>query len=217
MLSRQLLTAAVLLVLPAAAAAQTFGVAVRGGTLGFGGEAAAQFGEHIAVRGGLGTFPFEYKGEVTEVTYTIKPPSRMTNIGVDLYPGWLDFRVGGGLLFIGSETLFDAQYQGSITVDGQTYTSDEITSVEGALDHGGAAPYAIIGLGRHAGPRLGIFADFGAAFLKEQSVTMTATGPGSNDPQFRQRLENERADLEQEVRDVVKVLPIISLGIRWGF
>lgn len=218
MLCRHLITAAFALAVPAVASAQSFGVAARAGTLGFGGEAAYQISDNFAVRAGVGTYPFSITGELTDARYEITPPSSLLNAGVDFYPGWLDFRIGAGMLMIGDETQFDAQYTGgTVVIDGQEYTDEEAGTVRGELDHGAAAPYANIGLGRHTGGGIGIFADFGAAFLGEQNVTLTATGPAAQNAEFQDRLDAEREDIETEVRKYVKVLPIISVGIRFGF
>jgi hypothetical protein len=218
MLKRTLIGALLAAVLvPSAASAQSFGVAARGGSTGLGGEAAVQITDEFAVRGGVGFFPFTYSSEFTDVRYTVAPPSRIMNAGLDFYPGLFGLRIGGGFLAISDETTLAAEYTGEFEVDGQTYTSDEIQTLDGFLAHGPSAPYVNVGYGRHASRGLGVFADFGAAFLSQQNVRLVATGPMADDPDFQERLERERVAIETDIRRYLTVLPVVSLGLRYGF
>jgi hypothetical protein len=218
MLHRSLAAAALAAaLLPSVVSAQSFGVATRGGSMGFGGEAAVQLSPEIALRGGIGFYPFSYTSEPTAVRYRMSPPSRVMNIGLDFYPGLGALRAGGGMLAISSETALLAQYQDEIQIDGQTYTSDQITSVDGLLAHGPTAPYLNVGMGRHTGIGLGFFGDFGAAFLSQQNVRLVAHGPYADEPEFQEGLDRERQALETDIRRYLKVLPIMSFGIRYGF
>jgi hypothetical protein len=207
-----------LIALPMSASAQTIGVgiAARAGSLGFGGEVAVGVSRYLGVRAGIGVMPLSYTGDVEDVNYRVESTSPMKNIGVDFYPGFFDLRLGGGLLFISNPTTFDARYSGTIDINGQTYTDAEVGALRGELDHGSAAPYAIIGLGRQTNKGIGIFLDVGAAFLEEQRMSYTSTGALSSDPTFQANLAAEASEIEDEVNKYVKVFPILSAGIRFG-
>jgi hypothetical protein len=164
----------------------------------------------------LKNVPLSYTGDVEDVNYRVESTSPMKNIGVDFYPGFFDLRLGGGLLFISNPTTFDARYSGTIDINGQTYTDAEVGALRGELDHGSAAPYAIIGLGRQTNKGIGIFLDVGAAFLEEQRMSYTSTGALSSDPTFQANLAAEASEIEDEVNKYVKVFPILSAGIRFG-
>ena len=141
----------------------------------------------------------------------------LTNIGVDFYPCFFDLRLGGGMMFINNPTTFAARYEGTIDINGQTYTDAEVGALTGELDHGDSAPYVIIGLGRQTNRGLGIFLDLGAAFLDEQRMTYRSTGTLSGDPTFEAELAAEAQEIEDKVNKYVKVYPILSAGIRFGF
>lgn len=215
---RRIVMVCALLALPVSASGQKIGVGVaaRAGSLGFGGEVAVGVTRYVGVRAGLGAMPLSYTGEVEDVNYHVESTSPMKNIGIDFYPGFFDLRLGGGLLFITNPTTFDARYSGTIDINGTTYTDAEVGALRGELDHGSAAPYAIIGLGRQTNKGLGIFLDLGAAFLEEQRMTYTTTGQLSGDPTFEANLAAEAAQIEDEVNRYVKVYPILSAGIRFG-
>lgn len=219
MMRRILLAAAAAIVLPMTVSAQSIGVGVaaRAGSLGFGGEVAVNVTRYIGVRAGVGAMPLSYTGEMEDVRYHVDSTSPMTNIGVDFYPGLFDVRLGGGLLFITNPTTFDAQYSGTVTINGQTYTDSEVGALTGELDHGKAAPYAILGLGRQTNKGIGIFLDVGAAFLEEQRFTYSTTGELSDDPTFQAELAAEAQKIEDDVNKYIKVYPILSVGIKFGF
>lgn len=209
---------AVAMLLPTAVSAQSIGVGVaaRAGSLGFGGEVAVTLTRFFGVRGGIGVMPLSYTGDVEEVRYHVESTSPLSNIGVDFYPGFFDVRLGGGMMFIPNPTTFDAQYSGTITINGTQYTDAEVGALRGDLDHGSSAPYVVLGLGRQTNKGLGIFLDLGAAFLEEQRMTYTTTGTLSGDPDFEAALAAEARAIEDEVNRYVKVYPILSAGIRYG-
>lgn len=216
---RKILIAAALFVLPMSVSAQSIGVgiAARAGSLGLGGEAAVNVTRFLGVRAGIGAMPLSYKGDVEEINYHIQSTSPMKNIGVDFYPGFFDVRLGGGLLFISKPTTFNARYSGTVMINGTEYSNEEVGDLVGRVDHGGAAPYAIIGLGRQTNKGLGIFFDLGAAFLEEQRFHYTVTGVLQDDPAFQQELAEEAQRVEDDVNKYVKVYPILSAGIKFGF
>lgn len=200
---------------PIAAAAQSIGVAARAGTLGLGGEASVQVAPGLALRGGIGFFPMTVDHSFESIDYSISPTSPLKNIGVDFNLP-VGLRFGAGLLFLSKETTIVGRLNDTFEINGTTYDGADAGELTGALDHGGTAPYALIGFGRAAGRGFGLFLDVGAAFLKEPSFALRASGPLAQHPQFQQDLEAERQEVESQLRDYHRVLPILSLGVRIG-
>ncbi len=66
--------------------------------------------------------------------------------------------------------------------------------------------------------RLGLSLDFGVLWQGEPTVTMTSDGALAliNDPGFMQDLEDERLELEDELKDL-KAYPVISIGFTFNF
>ncbi len=203
------------LVLPVAARAQRVGLAGRAGVFGVGGEASVDVNRFLGVRGGIGSIPVQPSGNVDQVNYTIKPPSTLQNIGVDLYPLGGAWRLSGGLLFKHDINL-EATASGSYEFNNQTYQASDIGTVTGLIAWKSTAPYATMGWsGRGRG--FGLFFDFGAAFLGEPKVLLDAKGgPLSNDPTFRQNLVAAQDSAQHDAGKYMKYLPIVSLGIRIG-
>jgi hypothetical protein len=218
MMRKMLAVAAVTGLLPAAAVAQGFGVGVgaRAGTLGIGAEAAFAPTGSFALRGGIGILPVEFSRTYSDVDYTSEPTSPIANIGVDFYPGGGSLRLGAGMLFLSEPTTLGGEYTGSVNIGGQTYQGSQVGTLSGELDHGSTAPYAIVGWGRHTGSGIGLFLDLGAAFMSDPTLELTATGPIANDATFQANLEREEDEAEEAAQDYLKILPIVSIGVRIG-
>jgi hypothetical protein len=209
-------TVSLALALPAGTSAQTIGIGVRAGTLGLGGEVSVRLLDNLAVRGGIGAIPLEHSNTFSDIDYTIKPTSPLANLGVDFHPGAGGFRIGGGLLFIPNNTTLDGEYSGTVRIGNNTYSDAEVGALRGELDHGAMAPYVNAGFGRTVAPGVGFFVDLGAAFLAEPGLTLTASGQASEREEFQQDLERERQRAEEDARKYLRVLPIISIGVRFG-
>src|SRR5688572_17046328 len=83
--------------LPAIASAQ-ISVGARAGTLGLGGEVSFGATRMVAIRGGIGAIPYDYKNSFEGVDYTVMAPERIWSIGVDVYPFGGGLRLSAGLL-----------------------------------------------------------------------------------------------------------------------
>jgi len=195
-----------------AAHAQSFAVGARGGTMGLGAEAIVGITERLAVRAGVGAVPFTPTGTISDIRYEIEPPSPLASAGVDLYL-LSNLRLFGGVLFGAERTEFTGKLAESVTIGNQTYTPDQVGSLHGALLTRSAAPYAGLGLGSYQGSGVGVTLDLGVAFLGENDLELSADGPISGEAAFRQELERERLDVQDDLRRYSRFLPVLNLGI----
>lgn len=203
------------LLLPSPAAAQSVGLAARGGSLGLGGEVNLDLNRWIGVRGGVGAIPVKPSGDIGDVKYDITPPSSLKNAGVDVYPLGGHFRVSGGLLFR-HDVALDGEAAGSFEFNGVTYTVPQAGSVHGDLTWSSTSPYASFGFASR-GKGLGLSLDFGAVFMGEPTLQLTARGGSMvNDPTFQSNLRAEQQKAQDDAGKYLRVLPIVSLGLRYG-
>ncbi|GMV04003.1 MAG: hypothetical protein AMXMBFR53_02840 [Gemmatimonadota bacterium] len=219
------LSAAALLALPAAAAAQGFAVAGRAGTLGLGAEGAVGLTDSFVLRGGIGLIPLEVDatsfwdvGDDVEATLTL--PKTWFNVGADLYLG-SGFRIGGGMLFKPDDPEVAGSLTGSASIDigGKTYTATEVASVTGTLDAKDQAPYVLLGFGKHTRSGIGLFLDLGVAFMGDPEIALTATGNSTviNSAEFQSRLRTEEQSLNDDLPTwAKKYWPIINIGVKFG-
>jgi len=207
-----MLVAAVLL--PSAGRAQSFGLAGRAGSLGVGGEVNLDLNRFIGVRGGVGSIPMQPTGTFSDVEYTVKPPSSLQNVGVDLYPLGGHFRLSGGFLFkhdIALEGVSHASYE----INGVSYSAAEAGTLTASFTYSSTAPYATLGFsGRGRG--FGLSFDVGAASLGQPTVALAASGSMRDNAIFQQNLRQDQADMQDKANKYMKILPIVSLGIRFG-
>ncbi len=215
---KRLFTAALFaaaLLWPGLAAAQTVGVAVRGGTLGVGGDLSVELNRFLGLRGGLGTFPVQPEGDIEEVNYKIKPPSSMLSAGVDLYPLGGNFRLSGGLLFK-HDVRLDATANTNFTFNDVEYTPQQAGTVRGDITWSSTSPFASFGwAGRGKG--FGLTFDLGAVFMGEPDILLSAHGGSlSSDAAFLRNLRAAQDSAQTNAGKYLKVLPIVQLGIRIG-
>ncbi len=207
-----------LLAIPQSLVGQGFAIGARAGTLGFGAEAALGLSDHFVVRGGLGSFIFDFTGDYGEVEYTVTPPSMTGTLGIDLYPGGGSFRLMAGIMFRDGDFEMES---GNITEHGPIEIGDgeygEPGTLHGALATKSAAPFLGIGFGRHTDGGFGFFVDLGVAFVGEADVTLEAQGPIASVPGFQEDLEREAQFIEDEAAPYLKYWPILSLGVKIPF
>lgn len=204
-----------ILAIPQSLPAQGVGFGARAGTLGFGAEAALGLSDHIVVRGGLGSFFFEFDGEYDGVDYTVSPPSMTGTLGVDLYPTSGSFRLMAGIMFRDGDFELesgDLSQAGSIEIGDTQY--DEAGTLTGAFATKSTAPFVGLGFGHHSRGGFGVFLDLGVAFVGEADVTMQAHGAIASVPGFQQDLDKEVQNLEDEAAPYLKYWPILSFGVK---
>lgn len=217
------LSAAALILVPAAVQAQGFAIAGRAGTLGAGGEAALGLGPNLAIRGGIGLIPLEIDAtdliDANGVEAKLKLPKSWYNVGLDLYLGG-GFRVGGGMMFKPDDFVMDGTLTGSASIEigGVTYTATDVATLEGRLVSKSSAPYALIGFGRHTKSGIGLFLDLGVALMGDPDVELSATGNPTviNSTEFQSRLAAEEQNIKDDAGTYLKYWPILNLGLKVG-
>lgn len=201
---------------PAAATGQ-LGVAVRGGTLGIGGEIALGLTHRLVVRGGVGRTSYVVTTTFDDVRMEVDLPENWYNAGVDLYLNGV-VRLGGGVLIKPENPSMVGRLEESVDLGGQTFTPQEIGMLTGTIASKERAPYVLVGLGKHTDGGLGLSVDVGAAFTGEPRVTLQAAGGTYPDQaELGARLEQEARNFEADMKTYLKIWPILSLGLRLGF
>jgi hypothetical protein len=211
------LTIAFALAVPVApVAAQGVGLGFRAGTLGFGAEAAVGLGERVVARGGIGWNPYEPDISLSEIDVTAVLPT-WYNAGLDVYLNGA-LRVGAGFLFKPDDPTLSAVFTQNQEVGGQTFTPQQIGTLVGVIDSRDEVPYILLGFGRHTLPGVGLFVDFGVAFLGEPDFRLDAEGGSldSDSGPLRDALDTEAQEFEDDAGSYLRFWPILNLGLRIG-
>lgn len=159
---------AILLASPPVASGQV-GVGIRAGTVGLGADIALTMSPNIQLRGGAAIQPWNPTFTISDIEYTVNLPGSFINVGLDFFPTGGGFRIGGGVLFKPDDTSISGVFAGSVDIGGQSYTGSQVGTLTGTVTSKSAAPYAMIGFGKHASSGIGLFLDLGATFVGERT------------------------------------------------
>ena len=209
---------------PGAAPAATpdFAMAVRAGTLGAGLDLDLGLSPSFGLRVGFSGFNINHNIDTSDVNY-------VGRLKLQTVTGLLDWYVLGGGFHLtagvaGNGTRLDVvgePSRGTYTIDGRTYSSTQVGSLNGELKFGNsAAPYLGLGWGNPAGEdgRIHFLFDVGAIYGGTPSVSLTAqcgpaAPPGSA---ICAQAQNDVAFEEDKLRgkaDFLRWYPVVSLGI----
>lgn len=213
-LSPAVLAATLLMPVVAAAQVPRPGIAVHVGSTGLGADFALGVHRHLGLRAGGSFFPFDFNITESDVDYSLSFPSPQFLLAVDVYPAGT-FRLTGGLLIRQGDFDLAATPAEPVEIGGVVYSPADIGTLTGALATNAVSPYLGLGLGSPNKRGVGFFLDLGVAFHGEPAVSVTASGPIASVPQFQQDLDEEIADIQDEVSKFT-VFPVVRLGLMIG-
>ena len=200
---------------PNAAYGQGLAGTVHLGTSGLGGRLAFPLGGQVNLRGGLDFQPFAFEFSDEDIALHASLPSPTLSALLDWHPGGVGFRFSGGIVYFVNELEFEGKALANVEVSDGEYAPTEIGSLIGSLGTSQIAPYVGIGWGNSPRGGIGFSADVGVALHGTSDVQLRATGPIRDDPTFLSDLETDIEDINDDI-EVVKVYPVLNLGISFG-
>lgn len=195
------------------------GVALKGGTLGLGGEVTVGLMPSVNARAGFNTFNYDGSRTENNIKYDYKLKLQSIPVLLDWHPFEASgFRLSSGAVFNSNKINATGTPQGTYTIGGTTYTAAQIATLSGNVSFNNFAPYAGIGWGNVVGEDSGlsIAFDLGVMFQGKPNVSLAASGPIATDATFKTNLAREVADLESNINSL-KYYPVISLGLAYKF
>jgi hypothetical protein len=202
-------------VAPSMVAAQGIVASGRVGTLGLGADVSFGVLPRLALRVGASFQPWEPSREIDDIDFELQLPSPNFMGAVDLYLAG-PLRLSAGIISFGSDIEVTGDLTQPVEIGDETYSPQEIGTLTGVFDTKNVAPWAGIGLGKSLGPGVGFTMDLGVAFSGEPEVMLNATGPLSSQPAFQANLAQEEANLQEDA-SLVKLFPVVSIGLSIGF
>jgi hypothetical protein len=193
-----------------------FGIGVRASTLGGGIEGSWQPLRYLDVRLGVNYFSFEESGSLSGINYdgTLNLESVYTTVSYH-FP-MSPIRVTAGIYGNGNEYNLVSDDSAFIDIGGTVYSRAQAGTLRSTTSFEDVSPYAGIGFDFSVFRRLGLNVDIGLLWQGDPQVTLTADGTASNNAGFRNSLEIERREIEDEVSEF-KAWPVISLGFYYNF
>lgn len=189
---------------------------VKAGTLGLGVEGTWRPIPWFDLRAGVNSYEYDHDGTEGGIDYdaTLDLQSwyGTANFRMPLSP----FRVTAGVFNNGNELRLVSRETGPIDVGGTTFTSAEVGTLQGLTTFEDVAPYAGIGFDFGLFGKVGLNLDLGVMYQGTPEVALMSDGLLANDPVFQDALENERAELQEDV-DKYKLYPVASLTFNLQF
>ena len=155
-----------------------FGLAIRAGTLGYGGELGLGFHPKLGARVGYHTFGYKYEDENADDGYKYAADLNLRNMYylVDYYPWAGTFRLTAGLFNNKNAIDLTITPTDTYTYGGRTYAADEIGILTGLIDFKKNVPYIGLGWGNPVKGGVGFCMDIGVVFQDSPLVDLSATG-----------------------------------------
>ncbi len=202
-------------VLPAAANAFELDyVGARAGTLGIGGEIAFEVNPLLTIRGVAQGGSFSYDDTVDDIDY--EGDLKLSSYGIHA-----DFKIFPsvyatvGVYSNDNKLDLTATPTGPTEIGGVTYSQAQVGTLTQKTTFQKTVPYLGLGWRTGIGP-----AEFnleaGAYMQGSPKVALTANGTVSGDPAFRDSLDREAAEIEDDLKDF-KVYPAVSAALRFKF
>ena len=195
------------------------GVAVKGSTLGLGGEVTVGISPSINARAGCSGFHYNGHTTQSDIKYNYKLDLESFPVLLDWYPFDSGFRLSSGVVINNNNVTATGTSQTSYNIGGTPYSPAELGSLSGKVGFKHVAPYAGIGWGNAVGEDSGlsITVDLGIMFQGRPDVSLTAEGGTLvNTTPFKTNLANEINDVKNKINDL-KYYPVISLGLAYKF
>lgn len=193
---------------------------VRMGTQGLGIDVTTPIVDHVLnvrFNGNYLSYNRNYSSSNTNYDGTLK----LQTLGAlaDYHPFNGGFRLSGGLYYNGNRFNLNATPNGNstYTVNGNTYTSSQVGSLNGQIEWNKAAPYLGLGWGNPVGKNSGLtfMTDLGVMYQGAAKVRLQATGAFS-DPALANDVEQARQQAENDASKY-RWYPVLSLGLAYKF
>ncbi len=195
-----------------ASADSSFAMGIKGGTTGFGVEAAFRLSDSWNLRAAASGL--NYGRDFTKENIDYKGDLRLRNASLmaDWHTFGGSFRVSAGAFANNNELKGKAQ--GNLEIGDATYDA----SLDAKVDWKSFAPYAGIGWGNSfKGGRLTLMTDVGVMFTGSPTVRLEGN---VQDPAllpfFEDDLRREEAKLRDELSDL-KYYPVLTIGLSYRF
>lgn len=196
------------------------GVLLKAGTLGAGLDVSKGISEKLAVR--LQANALSYDEHITEsdVDYSADLELKSAGLLLDWHPFSGVFRVSAGAYWNGNEIAATGRPTGTTyVINGTSYNSAEVGSLNGQIEFESVAPY--LGIGFASAPKAGrgmtFSFDLGVLYQREPNVVLTvACGTTPRCAQLQSDVAAEVAELQNDLKDY-EFYPVVSFGIGYRF
>ena len=217
---KRFVACALLLLVVSPAAWADVAVLLKAGTLGAGLDVSVGMSESLGLRLQANALSYEDDFTESDVDYSADLELKSAGLLLDWHPFSGVFRVSLGAYWNGNEaTAVGRPTGGTYEINGTTYASAEIGSLNGQVDFPSVAPYLGLGFGSapKAGSGLSFSFDVGVLYQQEANVALSvACGTTVRCAQLQSDVAAEAVSLQDDLKDY-KFYPVVSFGIGYRF
>ena len=205
--------------------ATSFGISVKAGDMGAGIDLTYGINEYFKLRGGYSQMDFSRNFTSNGSQFNGKLKLGGWDLLVDAHPFANGFRITAGgyipttqLGLTGTTTG-----AGTYTINGNTYTTAEVNSVNGKANYSGVKPYLGLGYdGFNSATNGGLYftSDVGVIFSGAPKVTLSANCSAGTAPSTCAQLGTDIAAQQQSINSTLSkynLLPVLQLGVGYRF
>jgi hypothetical protein len=210
--------------LSVSAAHAEVGLSTELGTTGVGIHATLPVLTNLNARIGVNAFSYSYNGSTSNVDYKFKLKLQTFDLLADYYPiAASGFRLTGGLIYNGNkvDATGKPNQTGTYTLNGNTYSSSSVGSLNGRVDFRKIAPYVGLGWGNALAKdsNWSFTTDIGAMFQGAARTSLTSsdcTASTAICSQLASDLSAENQKLADKTSKL-KIWPVIRFGVAYKF
>ncbi len=194
-------------------------VGATAGTSGVGLDVQIKLGPIFTLRGSTDRLTHSADQSYDGVDYTGDLTFDTVGAFIDMHPLANGLLISGGAYLGDRDIALAATPNGPVEIGGQTYSSGQVGTLNGAVKLSDVAPFVGIGWDDtfYRNSRWGIRAIVGVAWSDEPEVALTSTGGSlSNDPTFQARLRDESQRITEETEGY-GLFPIVQVGLNYKF
>jgi len=193
------------------------------GTLGLGAELDIALTDSLGARIGLNSYSYQYNADSSTVNYDFHLKLQTVSALADWYPfDDSSFRTSIGVMYNNNKVSLDGQPTGgTYTINGNTYSSTDVGSLQGTMSFNKVAPYIGIGWGKPSptGRGWGMTTDFGVLFQGSPKTSLVATcgsaiAGTTSCTQLQSDTAAENTKLQNDLGNF-KFWPVASIGISY--
>ncbi len=224
LVSALVLVLAVMLV-PASGFAKDFFLTPKVGTQGIGADLGYKVTPKFGARANFNYFTYSHDDTIEDVDYDADLDLTTAGALLDYHPFEGNFRITGGAYYNGNGLDLEGKLAegASYEIGGNTYTTDELGSLEGDVDFNSFAPYFGIGWGTSTDSGSWAFSlDLGAMYQGSPDVSLDAKNQDTLDEINDQTGRDLGKDLDKEASDIEDDVdygfyPVVSVGVTYRF
>jgi hypothetical protein len=223
-LNRFSFAAAVAGVLLAGAAQAEVGITADLGTTGLGAHLVVPVAPTVNTRFGVNFARFNASGSEASIDYDVRARLHTADFLVDWYVrDNSSFHLSAGLVYNGNK--FDAKGRpsaGGYTINGVSYRSADVGTLDGNLEYRKASPYLGIGWGNaiKAVPGWSFTSDIGGFFQgkgKASLVSVGCTAAAIVCQAVARDVAVEQASFASQISDVPRIYPVLRASVSYRF